>query len=396
MSQDEVGFAPKSDRRYYTKDEKLQAVELTEKIGTHAAAKELGIADGNLSRWRAQFKKSGADGLVNKSSRPHHQPKRTSQWIIDKIKLIKKEKPEMGVSAVSNHLARHEAIALSSNTVAKIFKKEGIQDGDSGHAEQSYFVKGDKDKRLEHAVEKEIGEWERFARENPNDLWQMDIMSFYIRGAHKVSLITAIDDCSRMIVGWGLYRQQTADNVLEVLRTALSRYGAPKEVLTDQGAQFKHWGGITQFEKLLLKLNVAHIKARPHHPQTCGKIEAYHKTIQRELIDKEFFYSQEQACERISRFVEHYNFARPHTSLDGFTPSDRFFGVINAVKKYLEDFKKPKNELEEKDQTIGLGRGSKLYLIGKVLGQDVRIQELAGQLAIHVNQHPWREINLLQ
>lgn len=396
MSQSEVASNPKIDRRYYSKEEKQKAVELTEKVGTRAAAKELCIAEGNLTRWRTQFKESGADGLVNKSSRPHHQPKRTSQWVIDKIKLLKKEKPEMGVSAVSNHLARHEAIALSSNTVAKIFKKEGIQDGDSGHAEQSYFVKGDKDKRLEHTVEKEIGEWERFARENPNDLWQMDIMCFYIRGAHRVSLITAIDDCSRMIVGWGLYRQQTADNVLEVLRTALSRYGAPKEVLTDQGAQFKHWGGVTQFEKLLLKLNVAHIKARPHHPQTCGKIEAYHKTIQRELIDKEFFHSQEQACERISRFVEHYNFARPHTSLDGFTPSDRFFGVINAVKKYLEDFKKPKNEQEEKDETIGLGRGSKVYLIGKVLGQDVRIQELAGQLAIHVNQHPWREINLLQ
>ena len=79
MSQNEVGSSPKCDRRYYSKEEKIKAVELTEKIGTIAASKELGVADGNLSRWRSQFKKSGVDGLINKSSRPHHQPKKTSQ-----------------------------------------------------------------------------------------------------------------------------------------------------------------------------------------------------------------------------------------------------------------------------------------------------------------------------
>jgi transposase InsO family protein len=99
----------------------------------------------------------------------------------------------------------------------------------------------------------------------------MDIMGFYIRGAHKVYLITAIDDCSRYVVNWGLYREQTADNVLEVLRGGLAKHGAPKEILTDQGAQFKHWGGVTQFEKLLGKLNIHHIKARAHHPPDLWK-----------------------------------------------------------------------------------------------------------------------------
>jgi transposase InsO family protein len=84
----------------------------------------------------------------------------------------------------------------------------------------------------------------------------MDIMGFYIRGAHKVYLMTALDDCSRYVVNWGLFREQTADNVLEVLRGALARHGAPKEVLTDQGAQFKHWGGVSQFEKAATVLRI--------------------------------------------------------------------------------------------------------------------------------------------
>ena len=357
-----------------------------------------GLKDPNtLNRWLHVFRKRGSkmDAMKPKSTRPHHQPKLTSQWVVDKILKIKKEKPEMGARAMSEHLTRFESVNLSAKTVGKVFKKHKLPDGDAGAAEARYRTKGDDNKQFEQQVEKETGEWERFCRPHPNDLWQMDIMGFYIRDAHKVYLISALDDCSRMIVGWGLFREQTADNVLEVLRGALVQYGAPKEILTDQGAQFKHWGGVTQFEKLLKKLKIEHIKARPHHPQTCGKIEAFHKSIHRELIDKEFFITQEQAVEKIGRFIEHYNYGRPHSSIDGFTPSDRYFGIIDALKKYISDYKVPKNKLEEGEANIGVARASKLYLIGKVLGHDIRIQELGGQLSIHLDSQPFKEVNLL-
>jgi transposase-like protein len=362
-----------------------------------AVCRELGIsAVGTVHGWMFRYRRKHGAGSAAKSRRPHHQPKLTSQWIVDKILKIKKDKPEMGAKAMSDHLLRFESVSLSHSTIAKIFKKYDIVDGDKGAAEARYRTKGDNGKQFEQQVEKEMGEWERFCRPNPNDLWQMDIMGFYIRDAHKVYLVSAIDDCSRMIVGWGLFREQTAENVLEVLRGSLVRFGAPKEILTDQGSQFKHWGGITQFEKLLKKLKVDHIKARSHHPQTCGKIEAFHKSIHRELIDKEFFVTQELAVEKIARFIEHYNYGRPHSALDGFTPSDRYFGIVESLKKYISDYQAPKNKDEEKSETIGVARASKLYLIGKVLGHDVRIQELGGQLSIYLDQQPFKEINLLQ
>ncbi|MDZ4661856.1 MAG: DDE-type integrase/transposase/recombinase [Pseudomonadota bacterium] len=320
-----------------------------------AICRDLGItAVGTVHGWIYKHRRNNgitADSM-KKSRRPHHQPKLTSQWIVDKILKIKKEKPEMGAKAMSDHLLRFESVNLSHSTIAKVFKKHNVPDGDAGAAEASFRTKGDNNKQLEQQVEKEIGEWQRFSRPHPNDLWQMDIMGFYIRDAHKVYLISAIDDCSRMIVGWGLFREQMAENVLEVLRGSLVRFGAPKEILTDQGAQFKHWGGITQFEKLLKKLKVEHITARSHHPQTCGKIEAFHKSIHRELIDKEFFVTQEQAVEKIARFIEHYNYGRPHSALDGFTPSDRYFGIVESLKKYISDYQAPKNKDEEKSESM--------------------------------------------
>jgi len=362
-----------------------------------ALCREVGIESmGTVYGWVNEYDRKGGAPREKKSRRPHHQPKLTSQWIVDKILKIKKEKPEMGAHAMSDHLLRFESVSLSHSTITKIFKKHNIVDGDKGAAEARYRTKGDDGKQFEQQVEKEMGEWERFCRPHPNDLWQMDIMGFYIRDAHKVYLISAIDDCSRMIVGWGLFREQTAENVLEVLRGSLVRFGAPKEILTDQGSQFKHWGGITQFEKLLKKLKVEHIKARSHHPQTCGKIEAFHKSIHRELIDKEFFVTQEQAVEKIARFIEHYNYGRPHSSLDGFTPSDSYFGIVESLKKYISDYRQPKNKDEEKVENIGVARASKLYLIGRVLGHEVRIQELGGQLSIYLDSQPFKEINLLQ
>lgn len=382
---------------YELKKKLIDRVLVGEKVP--AVCKDLGIKSvGTAHGWMYKYRRDGGkiESLKAKSKRPHHQPKLTSQWIIDKILKLKKEKPEMGARAMSEHLARFEQVNLSVRTVGKVFKRYELPDGDAGAAAARYRTRGDDGKQFEQQVEKEMGQWERFCRPNPNDLWQMDIMGFYIRDAHKVYLISALDDCSRMLVGWGLFREQTAENVLEVLRGALVRFGVPKEILTDQGAQFKQWGGVTRFEKLLKKLKVEHIKARPHHPQTCGKIEAFHKSIHRELIDKEFFVTQEQAVEKIGRFIEHYNYGRPHSSLEGFTPSDRYFGIIEALKKYIADYQAPKNKQEEEGkENIGVARASKLYLIGKVLGHDVRLQELGGQLSIFLDQRPFKEINLL-
>ncbi len=357
--------------------------------------KELGMPVGTGHKWYRIYREKGIDELRDKSRRPNNQPKKTSQWVIDKIVKKKKENPEMGSKAMSEHLERFESIKLSPRTIGKVFKKNNLPDGDCGYHQNSYEVKGNPSKKLEKTLETELKEWERFARENPNEMWQMDIKDFYIRDAKRVYLITALDDCSRFVVNWGLFRSPTAENVLEVLRGGLAKHGAPDEILTDQGVQFKHWKGVTQFEKLLKKVGVKHTKARSHHPQTCGKIEAFHKTLHREIIDKEYFTTHESATEKISRYIEHYNYGRAHSSLNGFTPSDRYFGVIESVKKYLSDMKEPINDLEKANSSTPIAKKSNLYLIGKILKHDVRIQENGGVFSVYVNNKLFKDINLI-
>jgi transposase InsO family protein len=76
-----------------------------------------------------------------------------------------------------------------------------------------------------------------------------------------------------------VFRSQTAEHVLEVYRRAVAEYGMPKEMLTDQGRQYSSWRGTTRFEAELRKDRIHHIKSRPHHPMTLGKIERFNAQL---------------------------------------------------------------------------------------------------------------------
>ena len=170
MSDKAQGTAvPKRRGRQFSADERKQILDRAKELdNVVAVAKEWGVAPSTVYSWRERYEEKGIEGLVDKSSRPHHQPKKTTQWIIDKVLRLKKERPEIGIEATSQHLARFEAVTLSGNTVGKIFKKHGLPDGDAAAAEAAYKVKGDDGRLVEQAVEKELDEWERFCRPNPN------------------------------------------------------------------------------------------------------------------------------------------------------------------------------------------------------------------------------------
>jgi putative transposase len=119
-------------------------------------------------------------------------------------------------------------------------------------------------------------------------------MTFRLAGRNAY-LIGFMDDYSRYITALGLYRSQTAAHVLETYRRGIAEYGVPKEMLTDNGRQYTNWRGKTRFEREMKKDRVKHIRSRPHHPMTLGKIERFWKSIQNEFLQRAQFDSFEQA-----------------------------------------------------------------------------------------------------
>lgn len=209
----------------------------------------------------------------------------------------------------------------------------------------------------------------RFEKEIPNSLWQIDIFTFNLKRMYPVYLVGMIDDHSRYIVGHGLFRQQTSQAVLEVVKGAIGQWGAPREILSDNGRQFTAWRGETQFQKVLKRQGVSHVRSAPHHPMTLGKIERFWKTIWTEFLEDAYFASFADASQRLDHWIGYYNHQRPHQGIDGLCPADRFYGVSSDVEEAL------KQGCSENALQLALGQETRppLYLLGKLGETDVRV-----------------------
>jgi len=194
-------------------------------------------------------------------------------------------------------------------------------------------------------------------------------------------LIGFIDDYSRYITGLGFHRSQTAEHVLENYRKAVGEYGVPKEMLTDNGRQYTSWRGSTRFEKELKKDRVKHIRSRPHHPMTLGKIERFWKTILNEFLFRAQFDSFEEALERVNLWVKYYNYKRPHQGIGGVCPADRFFEIQHELKKTLE-----KGVAENTLEMALRGKPQDpFYMVGRMGGQSVVIRAEKGKVKMLVD-----------
>jgi putative transposase len=156
--------------------------------------------------------------------------------------------------------------------------------------------------------------WVRYELPNPNDLahtdWSYDPFT-------QKQLSVYIDDRTRLITSYGIFRRATAENSIALLKTAIADYGKPKTVMTDHGAQFyanrpEAKQENTQFRIALDALGIKHYIARVNRPQTNGKVERFFLTYKTEYATGTF--------SNISDYIKHYNEARPHMSLNYKTP----------------------------------------------------------------------------
>ena len=179
-----------------------------------------------------------------------------SPEVRERMVAVKKVHPEYGPRRIADVLKRFFLIPTSPSTVHKTLSDKGLVN------------------KAKRKPKKNPPKPRFFERSRPNQLWQSDIMTFRLAGRNAY-LIGFMDDYSRYIVSLGLYRSQTAEHVLETYRRGVAEYGVPREMLTDNGRQYTNWRGKTRFEREMKKDRVKHIRSRPHHPMTLGKIERF-------------------------------------------------------------------------------------------------------------------------
>lgn len=176
----------------------------------------------------------------------------------------------------------------------------------------------------------------------PNQLWQTDFTYLKITGWGWYYLSTVLDDFSRFIVAWKLCATMKAQDVTATLDLALAASGVDQmtvahrpRLLSDNGSSYV----ASDLADWLNKQNIEHVRGAPYHPQTQGKIERWHQTLKNRIL-LEHYYLPRDLERQVAAFIEHYNHARHHESLDNLTPADVYFGRAEAVLLERERIKR--------------------------------------------------------
>lgn len=345
----------------YSADFKLQIVKkfIEESIPILVIRQECGVSGQSIRRWVSAYRRKGEAGLLaGHTGKGRSLPEPVKQKIVE----IKEANPLFGVKRISQLLKRVFFLSASPETIRKNLHSKSLMLPPSK-------------KRQRNVTRPRF-----FERSTPNQLWQTDIFTFRL-GGYYAYLIGYIDDYSRFITGLELFRSQTAVNVIEVYRRAASEYNPPKEMLTDNGRQYTNWRGKSRFEAELKKDRIHHIKSRPHHPMTLGKIERFWKTIFLEFLSRAQFGSFEDAVERIRQWVKYYNHKRPHQGIGGLCPADRYFEIQTELRKTMEQ------GIQENLLEMALRGKPKLpfYMVGRMEGQSVVLRAEKGRLRLSVD-----------
>jgi len=120
----------------------------------------------------------------------------------------------------------------------------------------------------------------------------------------------------------------TARPVCDALELAMSRFGVPEQLLTDNGkvftARFGPGPGPVLFDRICANNDIKHILTKPRSPTTTGKVERWHKTLRSEFLTGKVFASIDDAQAQLDAWVDEYNHRRPHQSIGKVPPIERF------------------------------------------------------------------------
>lgn len=266
-----------------------------------------GISRPTLRKGLRRYESGGIEGLKSQSKRPIRSPGRKvfeqqEQWI-----LSLRRTRHLGARRIQCELKRLHNCLLSLETIHKVLER----------FQESLLKYKRKPRKGRH----------RYNRPIPGDRVQMDVCKI----APGLYQYTAIDDCTRMKV-LALYSRRTAANSLLFLEKVIEELPfAFQRIQTDRGQEFF----ANKFQTRLMEYGIKFRPIKPRSPHLNGKVERAQKT------DLDEFYStvdlkSPDLEDRLQEWQHHCNWDRPHSSLNGKTPFDKYFELMEKTPLWEE------------------------------------------------------------
>ena len=259
---------------------------------------EFGISRPTGYLWLRRYQELGVRGIAERSRKPHRSPRRTADSLEQRVVEVRLRYPDWGARKLSVILAR-EGVVLPRNTIHRIL--------------------------LRHDLIRETDQHppvlQRFERKQPNELWQMDFKG--PRGwPQPVGPLSVLDDHSRYLIALAANGTTRGEPVRQQLEEAFQRCGVPDGMLMDHGTPWREDqapSGYTHLSLWLIRQGIRLHWSGIRHPQTQGKIERFHGSLQRAWRRRGIPQRHLQAW--LDEYRWEHNYVRPHEALDMRTPA---------------------------------------------------------------------------
>jgi transposase InsO family protein len=248
--------------------------------------------------WLRRYQKDGVHGIAEQSRRPFSSPQRTATDLEHRVLETRLRYPDWGARKLRVVLSR-QGMELPPNTIHRILLRHHLVRPEDQHPPAT----------------------QRFERERPNELWQMDFKG--PRGwPQPVGPLSVLDDHSRYLIALAANGSTHGEPVRRQAEEAFQRCGVPEGMLMDHGTPW--WGhqsssGYTRLSLGLMRQGIRLHWSRVRHPQTQGKVERFHGSLQRALTRRGSPADHLQAW--LDEYRWEHNHVRPHEALHMQTPA---------------------------------------------------------------------------
>jgi len=197
----------------------------------------------------------------------------------------------------------------------------------------------------------------KFEAEQPNDLWQSDVMHgprVEADGKRKKTyLIAILDDHSRLITHGEFYLSERLTCLLDALKQALSKRGLPRKLYVDNGAAYRS----KHLEHITASLGIALVHSKPYKPQGRGKIERFFRTVRGDFLVGFKGHSLNDLNEAFDLWLNDIYQQRAH-SATGQSPFKRFASHVECLRaapsNLTDHFRQCARRRVAKDRTLTL------------------------------------------
>ena len=156
--------------------------------------------------------------------------------------------------------------------------------------------------------------------DRPNQVWCADITFIQVKRGF-LYLVAIMDWATRKVLSWRLSNTMHAEFCVEALKDAIARFGPPKIMNTDQGAQFTGSAWLTTVIE-------AGVRTSMDGRGRCMDnvfIELLWRSLKQEAVYLEEIADGFQARRIIGNWMTFYNTERPYSSLERRTPKEAYW-----------------------------------------------------------------------